>query len=309
MIGVSLPYMWFSQPNSRPISFDKLFPLLQAHDVESCELRTVEPDADPCTVRRAVDILWNYGFSVTIHSRVRNLETAVAGVFDPLAQVLPRLRQKKLTLTIHPLPAENVSMLTALSDYAMEHRFPVQIALENNRLLPDGTQGDSTALVLEAVQQADRDNVGICFDFGHYAYYRKVNHPDKPFALPPKEFFRRVVHTHIHAMNDLQTHFPLDRYPLPLREMLMAIDFEYYGVYNIELEFKRFSDDPVDSLLSSADTLGENLGLCAGMYRDLQQNFDRQFLSAAAVLHETAPGCRFGLIKSSAYLFNTNGCV
>jgi len=307
MTGVSLPFAWLIGGSQLPLSPQALLPMLRKHGVSSIELRTVEPYADPESVRRAAELLWNHGFSITIHGRIKTTETAVEDLFAPLAELLPHLRQQNLTLTIHPINCDNAPILCALSDYAAAHGHPVTIALENNRLLPSGEEGDAAAFVLDAVTRADRKNVGICFDFGHYTYYWKKNHPDTPFAVPNRDFFRRVVHTHIHAVNGLKTHFPLHRYELPLQPMLCALEHGYLGVYNAELDFPRFSDDPVESLLATADILQDTLPVCARLYDDLRTQFDRWFLSAASVLTSTEKGTQMGLIHATSYLFSTNG--
>ena len=185
----------------------------------------------------------------------------------------------------------------------------MQIALENNRLLPDKTEGDCAAFVLDAVTRANRKNVGICFDFGHYAYYLCKNHPNEPLQLPGKEFFSRVIHTHIHALYGFKTHFPLDRCPLPLSEMLKALDYHYFGVCNIEPDFPRIATlwDPMEALFGSIDTLKNAMPFCIRMYDDLRLHFDRRFLTAASVLTESCKGTRFGLVHASSYLFSTNG--
>ena len=111
---------------------------------------------------------------------------------------MKELKQEQLVVTVHPIDGDNVKMITALSDHCLSEGYPVVIALENNRLLPGKKEGDCAALVLETVEAVNRENVGICFDFGHYAYYRKKLCPDSATQAPPTEFLKRVVHTHIH---------------------------------------------------------------------------------------------------------------
>jgi len=307
MLGVSLPYPWLTEGAELPAAPHKLLPVLYDRGVRSVEIRAVYYNADPDTVLHIFELLWAHGFTVTVHGMVRSLETAVEDVFAPLAKAIAHLRQDALTVTIHPLDTDNVPILTALADHIDANGYPVAIALENNRLLPNKQEGNSVALVLDAVRRVNRKNIGICFDFGHYTYYRLKNLPDEPFILPDADFFRYVIHTHIHALRNFTTHFPIDRDILPLREILAGLDFGYYGIYNLELDFPRLTEDPVDALLCSVDTLRDAMPFCARMYDDLRQNFDRWFADTAAILTESSVGTRFGLLHATSYLFSTNG--
>lgn len=304
MIGVSLPFGWFSEKEK----ICTILALVKQQGVGSVELRTVRPHHTPEDVLAAARCLWEQGFQVTVHGSVSSLETAVSDVFAPLGALLPDLEQDTLNVTIHPIVGDNAAMLTALSDHILEKGYPVTIALENNRLMPDKTQGDSAQLVLEAVEKANRPNVGICFDMGHYAYYVAKNCPDTPDLLPGKEFFKRVIHTHIHAMKELRTHFPLGVYRLPLKEILAKLSFGYLGVYNLELDFPRIAAEwtPEDALTQSIPYLQANLHHCAKLYDTVRRDFDGWFHSALKVWESKENA--FALIHSSAYLFHTNGC-
>lgn len=304
MIGVSLPFGWFSDA----ADITPMLIRLKNHQVGSVELRTVRPHHQPDAVLAAANTLWDAGFQITVHGSVSTLETAVDDVFAPLSQLLPALRQDSLNITIHPIVGDNTAMLLALSDHILRQKLPVTIALENNRRLPDKTQGDSAALVLEAVEKADRPNVGICFDMGHYAYYVKKNHPENPGMLPGKDFWKRVIHTHIHAMKELRTHFPLGVYELPLEQYLEQLSFGYFGVYNLELDFPRIAPEwtPEAALDQSLPYLRSKLHHCARLYDEVRENFDTWFHSALQVWEREENA--FSLIHSSSYLFHTNGC-
>ena len=303
MIGVSLPFKWF--PDSPELQ--TVLKLLKEQKVDSVELRTVRPCHEPDSVLQAAQLLWEMGFQITVHGSVSSVETAVEDVFAPLADVLSSLKQETLNVTVHPIVGDNCEMLLALSDHILKNNYPVTIALENNRKLPDKTEGDSVALVLEAVKKADRENVGICFDMGHYAYYVKKNCPDTPDLLPDREFWKRVIHTHIHGLNELRTHFPLGVYELPLKEYLDKLSFEYFGVYNLELDFPRIVPawTPEAALAQSIPVLRDSLHYCAKLYDEVRKNFDGWFTSALRVW-ETEENS-FSLIHSSSYLFYTNG--
>ncbi len=310
MIGVSLPLKtWLGGSRAKEEKLRDLA-VLRESGAESVELRTVRVFYDPEIVLNAAKLVWDAGMQITVHGWVESAETAVRDVFHPLEPLLAELKQDSLTVTIHPICSDNAAVLTALSDHILERRLPVRIALENNRLMPDKvSEGDSTALVLDAVQRANRENVGICFDMGHFEYYRRKNRPGEPGLLPPKAFMDRVIHTHIHGVNGLKTHFPLGRYPLPLEEFLPAFEKSFHGVYNIELTADRFQDecDLMTALLESVGTLKAAMPLCILDRDDTRRHFDKYLTSASSVLRTDGPGTRFGLIQTTAYLFNTNG--
>ena len=286
---------------------EKLLMRLWAHGVRSIELRAVPAGEDPMRVLRAADLLWDYGFNVTVHGGTKSAHSAVADVLDPLSAVLAHMRQKELIVTVHAIKEDTVGMLTALSDRIIACGYPVRIALENSRKMPDKTDGDSVAQVLDAVIRADRRNVGICFDMGHFAWYTE-NFTDDPQMLPPKEFMARVIHTHIHACVDGTTHFPLDTWRDPFARYIRALDYRYYGVYNIELEPKRFADrwEAEEAYLLSADVMRANYPLYASLYDDIRFHYDDAFRRAADSLR-CADGCRMALIAPSSYLLCTNG--
>ena len=299
MIGVSLPFSWFS--DGRDMA--PMLRLLKEQGVGSVELRTVRAHHEPDSVLQAAQVLWDAGFQITVHGSVTEQDQAVEQVFGPLSALLPCLRQDRLNITIHPIVGDNSAMLVALSDHILEKGYPVTIALENNRKLPDKTEGDSVALVLDAVTKADRKNVGICFDMGHYAYYVKKNCPDTPDLLPGKEFWSRVIHTHIHALRDLKTHFPLGAYELPLEKYLDKLSFEYFGVYNLELDFPRIVPEwePEAAIAQSLPYLKSKLHHCARLYDEVRENFDSSYL-----FHTN--GCKWGMdiaFRNSRYLAKT----
>ena len=309
MIGVSLPYEWLAGKTSEPLGDPKeLLVRLRNRGVDSIELRTVFLRHDPKEVLRVAEFLWDLGFSLTVHVKAHDRERATEEVFAPVREVLEHLRQEKLTLTLHPVKDDNAAMLRELAAYRDAHGYPVVIALENNRLLPDKTEGDCAALVFDAVYQADQKDVGICFDFGHFLYFRKKHMPRHPEFYPAQAFFDRVVHTHIHALSDLKTHFPLPDHEIPLQELTTHLGKQYTGVYNLELDFPRFWEEipPIPALLASVDFLQNALSTTARVLSDVRQFFDRRFLKAVEILKSPQKNT-FALIHSASYLFCTNG--
>ena len=306
MIGISLPYSWLVGDDQLPEP-KALLPMLKEHGVRSIEVRMVPLGASADEVLRIAELLWNYGFNITVHGTVKSEKDAVAEVLEPLTEVLRHMKQTKLNVTVHPIVGDNAAMLINLSDYIIKHNYPVQIALENERKMPDKTEGDSLSLVLDAVTRVNRENVGICFDMGHYAWYADQVLKN-PSARPPKEFLSRVIHTHIHAYTEGTTHYPIAEWREPLASYIHELDFEYYGVYNLELSPQRFAHrwGAVEAYLLSVDMLRAHFPFHASMYEDLRLHYDERFQRALKVF-ETKKGCNAALIGATAYLFCTNG--
>lgn len=309
MIGVSLPFEWLCGIAHTSEELDELLGELRRREVRSIELRTVRPNTDPAQIAAAAKHLWENGFEITVHAAPRTPHSALEDIFTPLSQLWEGMPRKHLTVVLHPFAEHNAEMLSALSDHARAQGYPIRWALENNRLLPDRTEGDSTVLVLSAVEEVDRPDVGICFDMGHYLYYRRVHHRTETDLLPDRRFLRRVIHTHIHALNGLTTHHPLSRFDLPLASWLEGMHHCYFGVYNVELDFPRFQAvcNPEKALYESVDALREAMPMCARLYDSLRDEFDRNFLRALSIYDDRCEGTRFALIHSSSFLFQTNG--
>ena len=309
MTGVSLPLDWLCGAPHTLGNVSAVLNELRLRGVRSVELRTVRATSSPDAVATAAELLWEKGFEITVHASALTVQSAVSDVFSPLQTLLSRLPQKKLVITLHPLVGDNVVMLKSLADHAEKEGYPICFALENNRLLPDQTEGDSAKLVLSIVEEVDRPNVGICFDMGHYMYHLLQNHPEDTERLPGKRFRERVIHTHIHALNGKRTHFPLHLYELPLAQMLAWLNYGYFGVYNVELDFGRINGilDAEEALYGSVDTLNAAMPQCARLYDELRTQFDQRFLHALTMYEEPCDGTCFSLIQSSSYLFRTHG--
>lgn len=311
MIGVSLSYKWLlTGGDGYGLDVRKTLTELSRCGVDSIELRTVLPGDSPEGVLSVAERLWNFGFNITVHSRMHSAKSAVSDVLDPLRPLLCSMKQEKLVIVLHPIIGDNVAILNALADDIEKNGYSAVIALENNRLMPDETEGDSAAYVLDVVKAVNRPAVGICFDMGHYMYYRRKHHPESSQVLPPADFIKRTVHTHIHALAGLKTHFPLVGYDLPLDELCRGIAWGYFGVYNFEPDLPRWGGaiDPLPAILDSVAQLKERMPFCARMYDGIRRNFDDGFRRALTV-YDGIPeqGTRAALVNSSGYLFNTGG--
>ena len=321
MIGVSLPTDWLSDGTGPSEERAALLRELRQAGVDSVELRTVGPETPPQAVAAAAALLKKEGFGVTVHGAVRSVETAVRDVFDPLQELLADRDGAPLTVTVHPIDGDNAAMLRALAEKIERDALPVRIALENERRLPDRQEGDSVALVTQAVCAVDSPHIGICFDMGHYLYWCLKNRPEQvhedTLPLPDAAFLQRVIHTHIHALNGTETHYPLKGYRLPLAALLAGMAFNYFGVYDIELSFDRFAAvcPPRQALTESVAALYAALPHCARLYRRTRLHFTDWMRSASRVLTpdgvwtdaELGGDAAFGFVHASVYLFRTGG--
>ena len=307
MIGMSLSFKHLLATDDPALQPETLLPKLWAHGVRSIELRSIPAGTSAADVFTVANLLWDFGFQITVHGSVRSLEGAVRDVFDMLTLTLANLRQRDLVITVHPIADDNVLMLNLLADYIELHHLRARIALENKRLMPSHANGDSVAHVLDAVTRANRKSVGICFDMGHLAWFA-ANFTDTPNMLPPKEFLVRVIHTHIHAYTEGKTHFPLEEWREPISTYIDALGFRYFGVYNVELTPSRFKHrcDATHGYLASADTLRQNYPARVAYHDELRATYDGCFRRALEVF-DKKQGCYGTMISTSSYLFSTNG--
>ena len=72
MIGMSLSYKDFLSGNNPAQKLDTLLLQLWDHGVRGIELRGISPSVNPIEALRIANILWDYGFQVTVHSQAKS---------------------------------------------------------------------------------------------------------------------------------------------------------------------------------------------------------------------------------------------
>lgn len=239
---------------------------LKKAGVSSVELRAIRPGTAPEEVREAVRAATEAGLSLTVHGALKDEPAELFwGRMEPVLDVQPAL-----TVTVHSAGDRETTLmlLRRMAEYAA-FRFPeAKLALENNR----SKKGDNMDLVecfgvMKTLSILECPNVGACWDFGHY-YWDRLTHPAQlPDELPPEGFLRRAVHTHIHAVENDTTHFPLTTGQLPLEEFVRALSGAgYTGVYNLEPEPERWDEerDAAEEIIRSAELLVEMLRKIGG---------------------------------------------
>lgn len=97
--------------------------------------------------------------------------------------------------------------------------------------------GENRESVFEAVQKVNHDRCGITWDMGHCVR-------NKVFGLPSDDWMNRVVHVHLHDVDEnRQDHWPLILGSTPYEEWVPALrDRGFEGTITAELNGKLYQD-------------------------------------------------------------------
>ncbi len=247
----------------------------RALGVGAIELRSVRPDTPRQITQACAALVLEAGLALTIHATLTDTDArSFYAALDPALKLLPK-DHIRVPLTVHPLrtgsepldQSGTVRLLRLFADEAERRGLNVALALENCRIHRSGLSIMDCQGVTTTALEADRKNVGVCFDFGHL-YSNFLTFPECTPFLPPEPFLRAAVHTHIHGVTGT-THCPLTDESLPLEDYLRhLIGASYGGIYNLELECGRFWRDmpPLEGFETSLDRLTrclEALGVSA----------------------------------------------
>lgn len=241
-----------------------------AHTASSVELRSVFTSALPQTVLFAAELCKSNNMAVTIHGAFNSKNSDC--FFRPYYLLFESGLQDVYTINLHALwDIEGTKrMLDFLLCTIEREKFPVKIVLENNRIGNTRHCGDSIEEVCEIVRNFNSKHLSACWDMGHT--YADILHHNVRFIdnmsdshnplIPSIRDLKQVGHTHIHAIGNNTTHYPLNHGELPLADYLSSLlQVDYDGILNLELEFDRFmSEYPIkDSLLESLHILKSTL--------------------------------------------------
>jgi sugar phosphate isomerase/epimerase len=118
-----------------------------------------------------------------------------------------------------------------------------KFVLENLRDLNSNGKrrcGTSYQEILDIQNYVGREQLGICWDFGHG--YSQAEHGIHE-RIPPFEFLEQVWHTHIHDYRDNITHLPLGHGIIPYQLYIhKLLETGFDGIYNLELNPSRVKD-------------------------------------------------------------------
>ena len=247
-IGCSLPFRLLTEPSdtdstglsaafgSREILLSEI-----ARYADTVELRSVGAGCAPETVLSAARLLKNAGLGCTVHASLADISPE--NFFAPYTLLFSSGLQGSYCLTVHPLPDtdDTVRVLRALCRYAEERGYPVTLALENQRFsAPEKRKTGSCRAVSAIAAAVDSPVLVTCFDFGHqYSNIRKFG---ADADTVDGDFLSRAGHTHIHALYEGTTHFPLTMGETALEENLTGLlKNGYSGILSLELEAQRFT--------------------------------------------------------------------
>ena len=272
-IGCSLPFKLFTCPaedaaclallKSGGGDVDNLLAGIRRAGAQSVEFRSVGINANPAGFTEAYKRCITAELSVTVHGSMPHDDQSKADFFAPYQGLFQEVGKSPVTITLHALaqPAETAETLDFIADCANKNGYPVLIVLENSRNKLPGDAANSCEGVCEILDLAANKELGICWDFGHY-YFNLTHFTADPGSIPPAEFLAKVCHTHIHAVYNEKTHFPLGVGELPLRSYCDALTASgYRGLFNLELGFSRFYKelDPYKQLIDSINILKESV--------------------------------------------------
>ena len=290
MIGVSIQNLAFRENNKELLAqhdcFEEYILSLKSKGVDSIEIRKLprkisEEDFD--LINASIEKIWLAGMQITIHGDLTGEKSGdtFLEIYPSMEYILKNFQkyQNKIVMTLHALQEpskstqksqdelkeETISMLEKWVKLVEEENIPVYFALENNRSKDKSIDpGNSCKVVTEMVQRVNSRHLGVCWDMGHL--FSNLNEERELSMtmgeLPSEDFLKRVIHTHIHALNDDgRTHFPLtEEFKLPIDVYVKALQEQNYnGVYNLELSFDRFAKEaPVaEQVFTSINRLKE----------------------------------------------------
>ena len=250
---------------------------LRHHDVQTVELRGVEPGLSDTATLTAMRRIVAAGMGFTYHSWLP--EAVGKGAFPELAAPpLPDTGAFLNALGISPvmvvhaynipgasyedLMASSVHSLRALIENLKQHALPVRVALEINRYHGVSTPGVTYDGLLEIGQHFTAADLGFCWDMGHtQSSFLQQELPE----TPPAEFVARVIHTHIHDLSpDGDTHWALREVCPHLMAGIGRLEAcGYTGIFNLELYPDRWQpeENVPDAIFRSIERLREISGI------------------------------------------------
>ena len=265
MIGLSLPLNYLAAgPDATPATTawqgafgapEEALEAAREAGVTWVELRSVGRDTHPDLALRAARRVWDSGLALTIHGHLPNpaLGRAFAELYPALAPLAAALRARGCAsvMTLHPysgagarieeLVGATVQALSQVMAAVQREAIPLRVALENERNRPWPSPTATYEGVVEIIERVESPQLGACWDLGHACANVQTGEQE---PTPPREFLRRVIHTHIHDLGP-RTHCSLTCGVVPLEPWLdLLYDAGYTGILNLELSPERFQDGP-----------------------------------------------------------------
>lgn len=262
-------------------SLELYIEFLRSLGVSSIEVRIYNQQAAYEDFREALTMIKEKGMNITIHGELSHTEVGSRVNLDypSLPPLLESLKQPVI-MPIHAsqgyeetvdYAARTMQILQTWGNELNNSTRQIQFSIENNRVKKVLDPGNTISGVLNIIESMNREDVGICWDMGHY--YSNLLHgkEHKPTIFEEdillNTFCRRVVHTHIHSTNnEWTTHFPItkeSRFPLHSFVQLLEQN-SYQGIYNLELSLERWPTevDAKRAIAKSIHYLQNTIALC-----------------------------------------------
>ena len=246
-IGMTMKYglftSWAHSPGEQALldawgGAEEIMAGYQRLGVSSIELSAVHTGQELAQTLDICRRILRAGLHLTLHGTTENISgKAHFAYYLPLYEEMLKY-QPDIKVTLHSL-ADRTLAASIFRDWCEEAEKacpPLRFMIENQRV----KQQDIPHFRIDGIPPIlpDAPNVGICWDMGHYAYnVLKKGMPGE--TLPAENALRRVEHTHIHSVVEMDTHYPLRGEPVNTYVQALRIN-NYQGLYNLEIVPDRF---------------------------------------------------------------------
>jgi len=229
---------------------------LKDHGVGSVELKRFGPGSSADSVLGVAQNIVGSGMRLTLHGYLSG-DTAGHLSEDVYPELLPTLgylrdQQGETMMVVHALvdpdtscdamTKSTVRALERLAESIRQRSFPVRVSLEINRYHGVEAPGTTYDSLLGIARRLGDPDIGFCWDMGHT---RSSVLQNRLPAVPPPEFLRKVIHTHLHGLSpDGDTHWPLTESSSHIASGVGQLrPFGYAGTYNLELYPMRWGSE------------------------------------------------------------------
>jgi len=229
---------------------------LKDHGVGSIELKRFGPGSSAESVLSVAQKVLGSGMRLSLHGYLTGDAAGPLSeeVYPELVPTLGYLgdQQGETMMVVHALvdpdascgamTESTVRALTRLAESIARRSVPVRVSLEINRHHGIDAPGTTYESLLDIAQRLGSTEIGFCWDMGHT---RSSVLQDRLPAVPPADFARKVIHTHVHGLSrEGDTHWPLTESSSHVASGVSQLRrFGYGGTYNLELYPMRWGSE------------------------------------------------------------------
>lgn len=245
-IGITMEYGLFSDPHGADAALldaygglEKLMERYLQLGISSVELSAVSTRRSMEEMRDICQKIMDAGFHLTLHGTTEKMTGKEHfDFFVPLYDDILK-RQNEVTVTLHA-PGDLNLAVSILADWCREgmQRYPQVLFVQENQRVHKPTHGEHFRINAIPATLPALDNIGICWDMGHYAFnVIKAGLPAE--TLPAPETMKLIRHTHIHGIVNMDTHYPVQGEPVTA--YVQALKKQgYEGIYHLEVKPDKF---------------------------------------------------------------------